>query len=157
MNTIIVNEENRLNNFPNLFGAEKFKNMPLFSYAERLFFAGMDQMVEEYSGGYFDYIEMTDADVELEKFGFIPLINTTENVELVNHFGTTQTLSFKAASMVVWLFVIEQIANNVSDTIQRRLFNTIQDIKYCYSDLTNEDGTKIFSKEDLKAIYKLLN
>ena len=154
---IITSEENRLNKFPALFGAEKYKNMPLYAYAERLFYSGMDQMVEQYKGGYFDFVELFNTDIEIEKSGFIPMINKTGDVELTNHFGMTKTLSFKAASLVVWLYVIEQIASKSSNTVRERLYNTIQDIKYCYTELTNASGLVVFNEDDCNAIYQLLD
>ena len=158
MINITTAEQNRLDKFPELFGKEKFKNMPLYSYAERLFYTGMDQMVAKYSGGYFDFMEILEADVDIEKSGFIPLITDDGDVELVNHFGTTQTLSFKAASLVVWIYILEQIANNIeNNTVSQRLYRTIEDIKYCHSNLINEEGSKVFTEEDCTAIYKLLN
>lgn len=143
--------------FPNLFGAQTFKNVPLFLYAEQLFYNGMSQFIEGDSGGFFEYIEIMEADVEIESDGFIPVQLSDKKVNMTNHYGTTATLTKKAASLVTWVFVVEQIAHNVTGELTEKLYNVIQDIKYSYARLTDKDGCKIFSDTDLAAIYRLLD
>jgi hypothetical protein len=157
MKTSIVNKNDRTKKYPELFGAQIHKGAPLFSYAENLFYCGMDQMIKKYNGGYFDFVEITESNVDIESSGFIPLIDKQELVTIETPFGTSAELSFKGASLVVWLFVIEQIAHNAEEKVMSRIFNTIQDIKYCYSKLTDKDGNKLFSENDCTAIHQLID
>lgn len=157
MKTIIINEKKRLNKFPDLFGNQIFKGAPLFIYAENLLYNGMNQMISSYNGGYFDFIKIIEADVEIEPLGFIPLITQDDNVLLETPFGVSATLSLKAGCLVVWLFVLEQVAQKASSDVMGKLYNTIQDIKYCYSTATDESGNKLFSESDCAAIYSLLD
>ncbi len=158
MNTLIVKENQRLNAYPGLFGSTIFRGVPLFSYAENLFYNGLSQMVVGYSGGFFDFLKIVKNDElsEIEEDGFIPLISENANVSLTSPFGVTQTLSAKAASLVTWIIVIEQIANN-NAVVRDKLYRVIQDIKYTYSDLTDEEGNKLFSEDDCTAIYRILD
>ena len=157
----ITSDNNRDNKFSGLFGEDTFNNMPIYIYAEKLFYAGMKQMVKGYKGGYFDFIEIVEADVEIEKSGFFPIIeeNYNKEVEMISHTGLSQTLSLQSASLVVWLILIEQIAHSddVAQVVKQRLFNTMQDIQYCYSRLTDEKGNKMFSADDCTAIYRFLD
>jgi hypothetical protein len=157
MKTIITSENDRLNKYPDLFGTQIIKGMPLFSYAEHLFYNGMSQMISSYSGGYFDFVEITEADVEIEPSTFIPLITNEEDVLLETPFGTSATLSYKAGSLVVWLFVVEQLAQNANNDVMERLYSAIQDIKHCYDGFVDEQGNKLFSESDCVAIYNLTN
>lgn len=157
MKAIIINEADRSNKFPQLFGEEVFRQSPLFIYAENLFYSGMSQMISSYQGGYYDFIQIAEADVEIESTGFIPLLSDNEKVTIENHFGTSANLSAKAASLVVWIYVIEQIAHNVGGHVMQRIFKTIQDIKYSYESLLDEKGNKLFSDEDCHAIYRLID
>lgn len=143
--------------FPALFGSEIYKSMPLFSYAEHLFYCGMKQMIATYSGGKFDFYKIVQADVDIEPLGFIPMINQDHNVQLESPHGASETLSYKAACLVVWLFVIEQIAYKSTDEIQQQIYRTMQDIRYCYSRATNEEGELYFSQQDCTAIHKLID
>jgi len=150
--------DNALNKYSELFGSEIYKNTPLFAYAEHLFFCGMNQMVPTYEGGVFDFFEIIESDVEIEKSGFFPLIKNKKEVLIATPFGQAAKVSFQAASLIVWLICIEQIANGIGNLeVRKRLYNTIQDLKHCYSELFNEDGNKIFSENDCKYIYKLLD
>lgn len=154
---LVVIESNKLDKFPSLFGSAIYKNMPLFSYAEHLFFCGMKQMIASYDNGNFDYYKIIEADVDIETFGFIPLINKDSEVRLETPFGGNEVLSYKAASLVVWLFVIEQIATNSCNDIQQRIYRTMQDIHYSYDRAINEAGDKFFSKRDSAAIHRLID
>jgi len=160
MNTHIIKNNQRLNAYPALFGEFNYKGMPLFIYAENLFYSGLSQMVTGYQGGYFDFFKVIEKEniSEIEPKGFIPLMLSDERVELSSPFGVTETLSLRGASMVVWTFIIDQIAMNITDTVvASRLYRVIQDLKYIYSELMDEKGNKIFTPEDCNAIYKLLD
>lgn len=157
MKTIIINEKDRSDKFPELFGKHIFKGMPLFIYAENLFYNGMKQMIPSYDGGYFDFIKIVESDVEIEELGFFPLITQDKIISITSPFGISATLSYKAGCLVVWIFVLEQIANNVSGDVRERIFRTIQDVKYCYSTAIDESGNKLFSESDCGAIYELFD
>jgi len=158
MNTVIIKENQRKNAYPGLFGSTIFRGLPLFSYAENLFYNGLSQMVVGYSGGFFDFLRVVKNDElsDIEEDGFIPLISNNANVSFTSPFGVTKNLSFKAASLVTWLIVLEQIANN-NAAVRDKLYRVIQDIKYTYSDLTDEEGNKLFSEVDCNAIYRILD
>ena len=160
MNTLIIKNNQRLNAYPALFGSFNYKGMPLFSYAENLFYNGLSQMVAGYEGGYFDFLKVVEEEgvSEIEPKGFIPLLSSDDRVVLSSPFGVTKTLSLRAASLVVWIYVIDQIAMNISDTvIAGRLYRVIQDVKYTYSILMDEKGNKIFTPDDCNSIYSLLD
>lgn len=157
MKTIITTENKRCEKFPSLFGSQLFKNAPLFSYAESLFYSGMTQFIEGYKGGFYEYVEIAESDVEIEPSSFVPMLMNDSIVEMSNPFGTTEKLTEKAASLVTWLFVLEQIANNINSNVAGRIFNVMEDVKYSYDKFTNNDGEKLFSPEDLTAIYRLTN
>jgi hypothetical protein len=161
MNKVIstVSTSNTENNalFPALFGAKIFKNTPLFLYAESLFYTGMKQMVNGYQGGTFNLIKLENKDMDFESTGFIPLANKDKTVTIENHFGTSAEISLKAAGIVVWLYVLEQIANNSDEQLMRKLFNVMQDIKYSYKALKDALGNKLFNEADLAGIYTLLD
>lgn len=157
MKATITTLEERDTKFPNLFGAQGYKKQPLYVYAEHLFYSGMKQFVEGYSGGYFEYIEIMESDVEMESDVFIPMQLSDKEVKITNHFGTTETLTKKAASLVTWIFVVEQIAYNVTEDLAEKLYNVMLNIKYSYAKLTDKDGHKMFSDADLAAIYRLLD
>jgi hypothetical protein len=157
MLTKIINSNDRADTFNNLFGMDLFKRQMLYVYAETLFYCGMDQMVSGYTGGYFDFVQIQTDELETEPNGFIPLMSDKSIVELVSPYGVTQNLSIRAACLVVWIFVVEQIAHNASHRVQKRLFNTVQDLKSFYSELVDENGDKLFSVEDCSSIYTLLD
>nr|WP_075498091.1 hypothetical protein [Moritella viscosa]SHO15128.1 Antirestriction protein klcA [Moritella viscosa] len=151
-------EEKKEDKFEQLFGNEAFKGLPLSIYAEKLFYAGMSQMIEEYKGGSFDFVELKSEDIEIEPTGFALLLDDETEVELINHHGMSRTLSLKGASLVVWLIVVEQIAHNTTDNeVKQRLFNVMQDFNYSYSILKDNEDNHVFSEEDRTAIYQLLD
>lgn len=156
MKNVLVANENRSECYPFLFGDESIKNMPFYSYAETLFYCGMDQMVEGYSGGYFEYIdlskvELTDDNVtKVSKTSFIPFIDSDETV-IINTPFASQSVTLHTASLIVWFFVLEQLANMSSvDDNQERIINCYHDAKsvYCFVDIF---------KAELNVIYKLLD
>lgn len=155
MNTLIVTENQRLKAYPGLFGSTIFRGQSLFSYAENLLYNGLSQMVVGYNGGYFDFLKLAKNE-EIEIDGFIPLLNSDDLISFTSPFGETQKLTLKGASLVTWLFVLEQIARSNS-IVRDKLYRVIQDIKYAYYDLTDEKGNRIFSEDDCTAIYRLLD
>lgn len=157
MRILEVQAENRMEKYPGLFGSSSFKKMPLYLYAENLLYNGMSQMIKSYNGGYYEYFHIIGADVEIEPSGFMPLINSSELVEIKTPFGGRETLTLKAASLVVWLIVIEQIANQVDHRIKSKLYNTMQDIHYCYGRVTDKSGNRFFNENDCRSICRLLD
>ncbi len=145
MENIFVSESNRVNCFPDLFGKELFKGLPLYFYAENLFYAGMSQMVDVYNGGYFEYLKLDDKGIS-----FVPVINSDEQVTINTPFSHG-VLSYRSACLVVWLFVLEQIANNCnSSKYQRRVID-------CYSQAAAQYRYFDIFKEDLNVIHHLID
>jgi len=73
MEYILLETKARQNAFPKLFGMEITRHgMPMFSYAEALFFNGMRQFSTGYNGGYFEFLspiidkDNNEADLELD-------------------------------------------------------------------------------------------
>lgn len=161
MQTTIVNNKERLNAYPGMFGSSRFKGMPLFVYAENLFYNGLSQMVENYSGGHFDFIRINpenEQGIDIVPEGFMPLVTSTEQVHFSSPFGVTKKMSFRASCLVTWIFVIEQIANNSTNiVIAEKIYRVIEDLKYTYSDLLDENGNNLFSKDDCNSIYRILD
>ena len=144
--------------YPELFGLSLFKGRPLFEYAEHLFVCGMNQMVEGYLGGNFEFLQITKAPVDIEPTGFFPAIDSDKKVVLTTPYSSCAIISYKAASLVVWLLCIEQIANSINEQgVRQKIYDTIQDIKYCYSRAHDEHGEKLFNEEDCQGIYKLID
>jgi hypothetical protein len=144
-----ISESKRNGTYHKMFGQAIFKGTPLFVYAENLFYSGMDQMVEGYNGGYFDFITFSNEEMEFEPDNFLPIINQDRKVNVSTPF-TSELMSMKAATLVVWLFVVEQIANNIDDgEMTTKLYNILQDIKYSYNEM--------FDKDDRNAIYQCIN
>jgi len=141
-----------------LFGTSIYKGMPLYSYAENLFYNGLNQMIPAYTGEHFDFITITNADVDIEKTGFMPVITSREQVSVTTPYGLSATLSYHAACILVWVFVLEQIGHSISDADARnRIFMTIQDIKYCFGRIENDDGSKYITPEHCAAMEELFN
>lgn len=158
MNTTIIKENERAKAYPKMFGSSIYRGLPLYNYAENLFYNGLTQFVSEYDGGFFDFIQIIANDniSEIHEKGFIPLLDSDNLVTLCSPFGVTQKLSEKAACLFVWVIVVEQIAN-ANPVISDRLYKVIQDIKFTYYDLLNTKGCKIFSKDDCTALYRLFD
>ena len=160
METTVIEQELRINAYPALFGTSKYKNMPLFAYAESLFYMGMDQMISSYNGGYFDFVKITkfDENIDIVSNGFMPLITTSKHVEIETPFGMKATLSYQSCCLIVWLFVLEQIACSIDNSdVSETIYKTIQDLKCYYSVLTNENGSRLFSDDDCAAMHTLLD
>ena len=156
--TKIVPNSIKADKYPELFGLSRFKGRLLFEYAEHLFLCGMNQMVEGYLGGNFEFLQITKAPVDIEPTGFFPAIDSDKQVVVTTPFSNSATISYKAASLVVWLLCIEQIANSINDQgVRQKIYDTIQDIKYCYLRAHDEHGNKLFNAEDCQGIYKLIN
>jgi len=133
------------------------KNIPLFIYAENLLYNGMKQFIYNYNGGLYKFIQLTDSENLNNKNTFIPVINNNDTVTITSPFGESAQISTKAATLVVWLFVVEQIANTIEDhAISQRLFKTLQDIQSTYSLMLLNDK-QYFSDNDLKGIFKLID
>ena len=144
-----------VNKFPGLFGRTKLNQDVVFSFAETFFYHVMENMVEGYKSGSFDYFTIPECDVEIEPTGFIPLITTLKEVTVESPMGEVATMSYQAASMVVWIFVLEALARNINDDEARtRIYNTRQDIIYSYTRFT-VNGNKLFNQRDLDGIYQL--
>lgn len=160
MQTFTVKEADRLSTFPELFGTDTFRGAPLFAYAESLFYAGLDQMVSGYDGGYFKFVKISPVDetIDIVSVGFVPVITTCKHVEVETPFGARATLNFSAACLVVWLFVTEQIANSIqNETVTERLYKVIQDLKCFYSSFVDEEGKHLFTEDDCRAINALID
>jgi hypothetical protein len=141
-----------------LFGRELFKNSPLFVYAENLFYMGMDQFIPDYQGGCFDFFSMQDISetLELEPTGFIPVLDCEDRVT-VNGPGASATMSFKAASITVWCFVLNQIAINIdNESLSQRLYYVFQDIREGLKGFTL-DNQDFLTSDDIKQIHRLLD
>ncbi len=159
MKAIKISNPTEINNlFSNLFGNSVFKGKFLNVYAENLFFSGMDQLIPSYAGGSFDFYKITGA-VEIEETGFFPLNTSIKEVLINSPFGDeSATVSFQAASLIVWLIIIEQVANSIDDEdIQEKIYCTIQDVKHCYPNLFYEDGKKLFSQNDADGFRKIIH
>jgi hypothetical protein len=162
----MIEKNNVKNKFIEFFGKKKFKGMPLYLYAEMLFYAGMQQMIKDYTLNIFEaetLFSFAEIDgMRLESKVFFPLSNKDEDVELTNHFGTSETLSCKTASMIVWLYVIEQIAIYIREDddntiVYNRICDAMDSIKYKYPELVDEKKEPLFPKRDHRAIYNLID
>lgn len=147
MKELFVSESSRINCYPELFGDEIFKGLPLFFYAESLFNAGMKQMISVYNGGYFEYLKL-----DTEGASFLPILDEDVKVTIKTPY-CEGVLSYRSACLVVWLFVLEQIANSgISAKSQRKIIDCYDDIRSGY----REFGLELF-EEDFREIHNLID
>lgn len=146
--------------FEKLFGTIIHKNTPLCVYAEHLFYCGMEQMTLNYQGGNFTFVKLinTDDTIKVEPTGFLPLLEDSQKTVVKNPFKKQAIVSTDAACLIVWIFVLQQIAETIdNESIKEKLYNTMEDFNFSYSEVKKDDDSNYFDEDDWNGIYQLLN
>lgn len=125
--------------FNELFGSSKYKGMPIAEYAECIFHMGLEQMIHNYQRSEFEFIKITNADVDIETTGFAPCPieqDADKMVTITTPTGTTGEMTLASASLIVWAFVLTQVQFKITDkAAHNRISRTYQDFAHCRGQL----------------------